>query len=96
MIHNKGDTFKKDIILTQKGKPFDLTGQILVAVVKKEWQDDEDALDVQIIENHTDAMNWKTQVKMNNLDEVGEYMLYIKSLDEDEKYTLKEEPLTIK
>jgi hypothetical protein len=36
MILNKGDTFKKDITLTQKGEPFDLTGQILVAIVKKE------------------------------------------------------------
>jgi len=33
---------------------------------------------------------------MTGLDEAGEYMLYIKSIDEDEKYTLKEEPLTIK
>ncbi len=93
---NKGDTLKTDIILTKKGQPFDLTGQILVAIVKKEWQDDEEALDVQIIENHSDAPNGKTQVKMTGLDEAGEYMLYIKSIDEDEKYTLKEEPLTIK
>jgi len=33
---NKGDTLKTDIILTKKGEPFDLTGQILVAIVKKE------------------------------------------------------------
>lgn len=96
MIINKWDTFKKDLIITQKGKPYDLTGQILVAIVKKEWQDDEDALDVQIIENHTDAPNGKTQVKMTNLDETGEYILFIKSIDEDEKYTLQEVPLTIK
>jgi hypothetical protein len=96
MILNKGDTFKKDITLTKKGNPFDLTGQILVAILKKEWQDDEEALDVQIIENHTDAPNGKTQVKMTGLDEVWDYILYIKSIDEDEKYTLGEIPLTIK
>lgn len=96
MIHNKGDTFKRDITLTQKGKPYDLTGQILVAIVKKDWQDDEDALDVQIIENHSDAPNGKTQLKMTGLDEKGEYVLYIKSIDEDEKYTLYETPITIK
>lgn len=96
MILNKGDTFKKDITLTQKGKPYDLTGQILVAILKKEWQDDEEALDVQIIENHTDPENWKTQVKMTWLDEKGEFILYIKSIDEDEKYTLWEIPITIK
>lgn len=96
MILNKGDTLKKDITLTQKGKPYDLTGQILIAILKKEWQDDEDALDVQIIENHTDAPNGKTQVKMTGLDKTGDYILYIKSIDEDEKYTLWEIPLTIK
>lgn len=96
MILNKGDTFKKDITLTQKGKPYDLTGQILVAILKKEWQDDEEALDVQIIENHTDAPNGKTQIKMTGLDETGDFVLYIKSIDEDEKYTLWEIPLTIK
>lgn len=96
MITNKGDTLKKDITITKKGEPYDLTGQILVAIVKKEWQDDEEALDVQIIENHTDAPNGKTQVKMTGLDQTGEYILYIKSIDEEEKYTLSEVPLTIK
>lgn len=96
MILNKGDTFKKDITLTQKGKPYDLTGQILVAILKKEWQDDEEALDVQIIEKHKDPANGKTQVKMNWLDEKGDYILYLKTIDEDEKYTIWEIPLTIK
>ena len=92
---NKGDTFKKTISLTQKWEPFDLTWQILVAILKKEWEDDEEALDVQIIENHTDPSNGKTQVKMTGLDKTGDYILYIKSIDEDEKYTLWEIPLTI-
>lgn len=95
MILNKGDTFKKDITLTQKGKPYDLTGQILVAILKKEWEDDENAIDVQIIENHTDAINGKTQIKIK-LEEKWDFVLYIKSIDEDEKYTLWEIPLTIK
>lgn len=96
MIINKWDTLKSEITLTQKWEPYDLTGQILVAIVKKDWQDDEGALDVQIIENHTDAPNGKTQLKMTGLDEKGEYSLFIKSIDEDEKYTLYEEPITIK
>ena len=96
MILNKGDTFKRDITLTKKGKPYDLTDQILIAILKKEWEDDEEALDVQIIENHKDAPNGKTQVKMTGLDKTGDYILYIKSIDEDEKYTLWEIPLTIK
>ena len=86
------DTFEWEIPFTLKGEPFDTKDSTFVAIVKKEWQDDEEALDIAFIKSEWD----KWEFELTGLDTRGDYMLYIKSIDWDKKFTLKEIPLIIK
>lgn len=92
MILNKGDTLEAELNFTKEGQPVDMNDNTIVVIVKKEWDEDEDALAVQILE----PKEWKIEIELNGLDERGEFVIYIKSLDGDKKFTLKEIPLTIK
>ena len=88
----KGDTYEAEINFKTKWESTDVTNNTFVAVVKKEWEDDEDALDVAFVEVEWD----KWEFELNWLDTRWDYILYIKSIDWDKKFTIKETPLTIK
>ena len=88
----KGDTYEAEIPFTHKGEPIDVSDSTFVVIVRKEWEDDEDALDVAFVEVEWD----KWEFELNWLDTRWDYILYIKSIDWDKKFTIKETPLTIK
>lgn len=88
----KGDTYEAEINFKTKWESTDVTNNTFVAVVKKEWEDDEDALDIAFVEVEWD----KWEFELNWLDTRWDYILYIKSIDWDKKFTIKETPLTIK
>ena len=93
MIINKWDTLEAELNFSSKGEVLNMSDTTLVVIVKKEGQEDEDALAVQILDW---TENGKIDIEMNWLDERGDFTIFIKSIDWDKRYTLKEIPLTIK
>lgn len=92
IIVQKWDTYEAEISFKNKWESTDVTDSTFVAIVKKEWEDDEDALDIAFVEVEWD----KWEFELNWLDTRWDYILYIKSIDWDKKFTIKETPLTIK
>jgi hypothetical protein len=82
-------TFKKD------WEPADISNSTFAIIVKKEGKEDEDAISVKTYEVE-DGKNGQLDIKLSDLDERGDYILYIKAIDWEDKYTVKEIPLTIK
>jgi len=80
---------------SEKGKPVDLSNTTIVLILKKDWEDDEDAEFVQILPEGS----WKdsqVEVELEEIEERWQYTLYVKSLDGDKRFTLSEIPVTIK
>lgn len=95
IIINKWDSYKATLNFKEKGQPVDLSDTTLVVIVKKEWTDDEDAIFVQILPEKSGADS-KIDIELDNIDERGQFVLYVKSLDEEKRFTLTEIPLIIK
>ena len=85
-IH-KGDT--KILKLNFKNNWDQVESQLnIVGIVKKDWQDDEDAIGIFFAKDG--------ELKIHDLEERGEYLLVIKGMDDKDRYTIKEIPLIIK
>lgn len=92
---NKWDSYEATLSLTDKWNPVDLSNTTLVLVVKEEWKDDEEAEFVQIVPESS-GKDGKIDIEIEGIEERWDYVLYIKSLDWDKRFTLAEVPLTIK
>lgn len=90
---NKDDTLQAELRFNSEWKSQDMSNTTLVVIVKKEWDEDEDAIAVQILEWKED---WTAEIELDWLDTRGEFIIYVKSIDWDKRFTLKEIPLTIK
>ena len=93
MILNKDDTLQAELRFTLEWKLQDMSNTTLVVIVKKEWEEDDDAMAVQILEWKEDGI---VEIELDWLDKRGNFVIYIKSIDGDKRFTLKEIPLTIK
>ncbi len=90
---NKDDTLQAELRFNSEWKPQDMSNTTLVVIVKKEWDEDEDAMAVQILEWKEDGT---AEIELDGLDTRGEFIIYVKSIDGDKRFTLKEIPLTVK
>lgn len=72
-----------------------MSNTTIVLIVKEEWDDDEEAEWVQIMPENS-GKDGKIDIEIEWIEERGDYILYVKSLDNEKRFTLSEIPLTIK